>query len=375
MSVPETTVDADWSRAPFPETLATLLAERGMSPQKLARTMRIEASSLHAAIDGRKEPTRAVLELAASTLDIAPHHFIEYRLATVVDALARDPAHANALFLESLPELERPNVDVSRFGNQGFAESVRALLAEEELTQGELAESIGILPSELSRMLNGKRRLHAEIIVLVAQALGVEPELFLEYRLALLGEWLRDHPDQIDALLDGLEPPVGLPPYRAWPVRSLPDPRHVRLKEVSRSLVEIIEVEGPVLVARVYRLRLYAAGIQVETRELRALLHRASHAAITSGSLIGENERPKPTQRKLVLRTPGTPAVRIRARGDRSIAEIPLAEIHAVIETSKSSRLHEPRAAVQNELFALYEVGQLRPADIKHIHKAITMRS
>src|ERR1019366_1040761 len=109
-----------------------LLAERGMSPQKLARTMRIEASSLHAAVDGRKEPTRGVLELAASTLDISPHHFLEYRLATVVDALARDPAYANALFLESLPELERPTVDVSGFRNQGFAESVRALLAEEE---------------------------------------------------------------------------------------------------------------------------------------------------------------------------------------------------------------------------------------------------
>ncbi len=371
MSVTETTQDTGWSRASFPESLSSLLAERGMSPRKLARKMRIAASSLHAAIDGRREPTRGVLELAARTLHVPPQYFLEYRLTTVIDALARDPARADALFLESLAELERRNVDVSGFGNRGFGEAVRALLADEELTQGELAESIGISPSELSQILNGKRRLHADVFVVVAQALGVDPEFFLGYGLALLGELLRDHPDEIDALLEELEPPLGLSPYETWPVRPMPDPRRVSLKDVARSLMEIIDVEGPVLGARVYRLRLRAAAIQAETRELRSLLNRASHAAIKSGSVIGENERPEPTQRKLVLRLRGTPAVRIRARGDRSVAEIPLAEMRAVIEAIKSRRLHESAAALQNEIFAVYEVGQPRPADIEHIDKAM----
>lgn len=371
MSIAETTRGTGRSRVSFPEALASLLAERGMSPRKLARKMGIEASSLHAAIDGRREPTRGVLELAARTLRVPPQYFLEYRLATVIDALAQDPARADALFLESLPELERRNVDVSGFGSRGFGEAVRALLADEELTQGELAESVGMSPSELSRMLNGKRRFHTDVFVAVARALGVDPEFFLGYRLALLGDWLREHPNEIDILLEDIEPPLELSGYEAWPVRRLADPRRVSLKDVARSLVEIIGVEGPVLGARVYRLRLRAAGIEAETRELRSLLNRASDAAIKSGSVIGENERPEPTQRKLTLRLRGTPAVRIRARGDRSVAEIPLAEIRAVIEAIKSRRQHESATTVQNELLAVYEVGQPRPADIEHIHKAM----
>jgi hypothetical protein len=154
-------------------------------------------------------------------------------------------------------------------------------------------------------------------------------------------------------------------------VKPLPDPRRVSLKDLRRSLIEIIGVEGPVLGARVYRLRLRAAGIRSETRELRSLLNRASHAAITSGSVIGENERPEPTRRKLILRLPGTPAVSIRARGDRSVAEIPLAEIRAVIEAMKSRRVHESPKTLQNRLLAVYEVGQPQRADVAHIHKAM----
>jgi len=225
LGAPELIKPTTWSRVCFAESLAALIEERGMTPRELARNPGIDAGSLHAALNGGREPARGLVEGVARALGVAPRHFLEVRIATLIDALEGDPARADALFLKSLSETERRTVDVAGLGTMPFGLSVRALLAEEELTQGELAEAVGYSQGELSHILNGHRRLRVDLLVLIAQGLGVSPEFFLAYRLLLLAEWFRDHPSELDAALETLASSLELSPYEAWPLRGQPECR------------------------------------------------------------------------------------------------------------------------------------------------------
>lgn len=359
---------------PFPHALSALMRQKGMTSAEITQATGFSPSYVEALLEGDHDPSLGVIELIAEVFAVSPRHFLEYRVHLVTSALTRDPEEANALFLGSLSDLERENVDVSSFDDRPLAEAVRALLVEEEMTQVELAESIGLSQSELSRILNGRRAAPLEFIETVAQALGVRPEFFLEYRLAMLGEWLRMHRDRVSELLERLERGVELPPYESWEVRPLPDPRSVSLVELARSIIEIIRVEGPVLGVRAYALRLRASGIW-ETKELRSLLNRASYAAMRARAILGVNERPERSQKFLVLRVPGTPEVRARARGDRRVAEIPLGEVRAVVKETLSYRRGEDVLAIQEEVLSAYAVPRPRLNDIEHINRAINLRS
>src|SRR5262249_21350715 len=159
--------------------------------------------------------------------------------------------------------------------HQRLTPSIWELLGRDESTQQELAESIGMTQSAVSRVMNGYDPATPEFIETVASALGVAPEYFLEYRLFHLEEWLLANRARLQALHDELTTRPVLAEYRAWCQRRLPPPNEVNAQALIRSLLEIVDVEGPVLGARVYKLRLNASGLR-ETKELRSLLNRAS---------------------------------------------------------------------------------------------------
>ena len=362
------------SDSSFAKSLGRLLGERSADIDTLARKVGAERRYLEALLDGDKEPSSGMIELIARALGVSASHFFEYRLATVTSALEWDPERLNHLFLESMTEAERTHVDDSSFDNKPLREAIRALLAVEEMTQAELAESIGLTPSEFSQILNSRVDAPADLPHAIAQAFGVPAECLLAYRLEVVTEWLHESPRELNALWEDMTHGIELAPYDHWPMRSLPDPRRVSLVELARSLIEIVKVEGPVLGARVYSLRLRGAGVSAETRELRSLLNRASFAAMQAGALIGVDERSDRTQKYLVLRVPGSPEVLMRARGDRSIPEIPLAEVCAVVESTRSYRVGDSVQDVQNEVLAAYGVDQPRLADVEHINHAINMK-
>lgn len=93
-----------------------------------------------------------------------------------------------------------------------------------------------------------------------------------------------------------------------------------------------------------------------------------------AGALIGMDERSDRTQKYLVLRVPDSPEVCMRARGDRTIPEIPLAEVCAVVQSTQAHRVGDTVQNVQNEVLAAYGIAQPRLADIEHINQAINMK-
>ncbi|MHB1242576.1 MAG: helix-turn-helix domain-containing protein [Gaiellaceae bacterium] len=338
----------------------------------IARRSGMTLTYLETLADGETFPIEAeAVEAVARVLGLEPSRVREYRAASVMDSLSRRSARLDALFSETLSPIERNLVADAKFSEEPFGPTVWRLLGEHELTQQELAEGIGLAQSSLSRAMNGHERPSIELLETVAQALDVAPEIFVEYRLGLIDDWLRQHPGRTDELFEELSWEPMLAGYHAWRVRTLPDPRHVEPRALLESLLEIVAAEGPVMGARVYGLRLAAAGLE-ETRDLRSLLNRGTAALARAGRLIDENETGEQTQKYRILRLPDQAAVVPRVLGDRRLWQVPPRELETVIRATSAWKRGLSVARVQMAVTATYGLSGVSLRDAEHLNRCIT---
>lgn len=197
------------------DAIAQHIHTRGLSVGMIAHRAHVSPAQLQSLADGDSNLFgAAALEAVARTLGLAAIELREYRLAVVLDSLSSSSERLEEVFLVTLSPIERELIGDVKFSNERFGPSVWRLLSEHEMTQRELAEGIGVAPPALSRIMNGHDRLSVDLLETVAQALDAAPEVFVEYRLALIDEWLQQHPERLDELFDelNLEPlAYGLP--------------------------------------------------------------------------------------------------------------------------------------------------------------------
>lgn len=74
----------------FRVELPGLLRDRGMSQRSLARYVGVNQSYLTFVLQGRRTPSRRLLEGAAKALGLPPDYFREYREAIVIERLKAD---------------------------------------------------------------------------------------------------------------------------------------------------------------------------------------------------------------------------------------------------------------------------------------------
>ncbi len=74
-------------------------------------------------------------------------------------------------------------------------------MAEVGVTYRELAARTGLSAGYLNHLVHGNRPVPSnEVVQTLAEALGVEPEHFREYRLRVITHRLEEMPDMIDRL-------------------------------------------------------------------------------------------------------------------------------------------------------------------------------
>ncbi len=120
-----------------------------------------------------------------------------------------------------------------------------------------------------------------------------------------------------------------LSPYQSWIPRLLRDASTASQASIIDAMVEIVTQEGPIVAARLYELYVRASGGHRVGKTIRQVLNRAAYAAVRSGQLVQIDDQ-LPGQAAKTLYLPGTPAVVLRHRGDRTLEEVPRSEVAAV---------------------------------------------
>jgi transcriptional regulator with XRE-family HTH domain len=88
-----------------------------------------------------------------------------------------------------------------RFSEEPFGPTVERLMAEVGVTYRELAARTNLSAGYLNHLVHGNRPVPSnEVVQTLADALGVEPEHFREYRLRVITDRLEAMPDLIDRL-------------------------------------------------------------------------------------------------------------------------------------------------------------------------------
>lgn len=154
-----------------------------------------------------------------------------------------------------------------------------------------------------------------------------------------LDEWLAAEPAVASAA------GVALTPYGGWEPRPTPDPRTAGREAIAEALEEIVRAEGPVLAARAYGLLNKAAGGKKLTTIVRAPIGAGAYRLRQQGALEIVPADATPGQDDEVLRLAGTPAVRVRELGPRTLDEVPLEELAELMRRLRAAGAGDLRRA------------------------------
>ncbi len=95
-----------------------------------------------------------------------------------------------------------------RFSEEAFGPTVERLMVETGVTYRGLAQKTDLSAGYLNHLVHGNRPVPSnDVVERLADALGVEPEHFREYRLRVITERLERMPELIDRLYRRLGEP------------------------------------------------------------------------------------------------------------------------------------------------------------------------
>ena len=88
-----------------------------------------------------------------------------------------------------------------KFSEEPFGPTIERLMTETGVTYRELGARTGLSAGYLNHLVHGNRPVPSnDVVKTLADALGVEPEHFREYRLRMITQRLEAMPELIDRL-------------------------------------------------------------------------------------------------------------------------------------------------------------------------------
>ena len=150
-------------------------------------------------------------------------------------------------------------------------------------------------------------------------------------------------------------------PYAQWRQEILKDPRLATLEEIIKGLVSIISVEGPMVCHRAYWL--YARAVDPPIRrvggQIRATFNEAISKALQQGLIEGRDEHGNRELYCRIVRKVGTPAVVVRKRRERDFAEIPPAELGALMKYLYRQNASQNTDQLLQSVLERYDFGRM----------------
>lgn len=121
--------------------------------------------------------------------------------------------------------------------------------------------------------------------------------------------------------------------YKEWNGMQLPDPRRASSQEVSDALRLIIDVEGPIHVGYLFRTYIRGAQIGKLGSQIEGELMKALERLIKRGDVSKEIQGKPSDKVNWIVRLSSKPSVRLRTSGQRTLPEIPVTELAALMAT------------------------------------------
>lgn len=157
---------------------------------------------------------------------------------------------------------------------------------------------------------------------------------------------------------------------------NFPDPRDAPPTNLRKALLKIIETEGPLTKAFVYRL--YVEGcphVQRVSKSVRQTLNRILWSMVKSGEVISEDEIGDRSLESQVLRLPSSPRVLQRPAGKRDLLDIPASELCMHIERL-NLRFDKPgldHELAMRRILEFYGFTRLTSVRRKYLYKVIEL--
>lgn len=158
---------------------------------------------------------------------------------------------------------------------------------------------------------------------------------------------------------------------------SYPDPRDASLADVRAALMSIIERDGPLSRAAVWRL--YVRGspaLQRCGKTVRQTLNRALGVMLRSGEIVQEDELGDQSPEGLILRHRDAPRVIERPAGQRDFLEIPPSELRLAIDRLRAQPGYSDASdqVLARELLAHYGFRRATQARLRYITRVLAPR-
>jgi ketosteroid isomerase-like protein len=139
---------------------------------------------------------------------------------------------------------------------------------------------------------------------------------------------------------------VDLEPYVAWEERPVPDPRTAGRDALMPVLMEIVEIEGPVLAGRAFGLYTRASGGKKLTGAAKAPLTGSAWRLKIQERLAIGRDGATTIDNEDVLRPFGAEPVRVRELGPRTLEEVPLDEVAELMRRLRDGGASDLKRAV-----------------------------
>lgn len=110
------------------------------------------------------------------------------------------------------------------------------------------------------------------------------------------------------------------------------DPRDNSIEDIASGLLKIIEIEGPIVTSRLYRLYVRSCGIAKVGKQIKKKLNKAVWSLKNKGLIVFEKESSANGMHDEVFYLTNSIPVVIRQHTDRPIDEIPLGELKKVMK-------------------------------------------
>jgi very-short-patch-repair endonuclease len=164
-------------------------------------------------------------------------------------------------------------------------------------------------------------------------------------------------------------------PYVGYDAKEYPDPRLAPPANVRDAVLDILERDGPLSKASIYRL--YRDGcpkVERAGKHLRQTVNRAIGILERSGKVESRDEGGQKAPEDIIVRLVGEPWVRVRSAGGRTLEEVPPSELAARIRSlarDGTLSVSSNRVAIFREVLSEYGVLQLRQVALERMELAL----